>query len=73
MSPHVSDNSYRKLTHAPPRLYYKIIFLALSLDAVMADTVQASKPEVEAAQDDENGVDDENDDDDDGFSDAAEV
>lgn len=39
----------------------------------MADTVQASKPEVEAAQDDENGVDDENDDDDDGFSDAAEV
>lgn len=69
----MSDNSYRKLTHAPPRLYYKTTYFTLNFDAVMADTVQASKPEVEAAQDDENGVDDENDDDNDDFSDAAEV
>lgn len=66
--PYVSDNSYRKLTHAPPRLYYRSTLFTLSLNTVMADTVQASKPEEEEQEDeqeDESG--------DDGSSDGAEV
>lgn len=67
----MSDNLFRELTH-PPRTYYRTRLFTLNLEAVMADTVQASKSE-EEEQEEGSGDDDENDEDDDNFGEEAEM
>lgn len=68
----MSDKLYRELSHAPPRTYHNTRLFSLNLEAVMADTVQASKPE-EEEQEEGSGDDDENDEDDDSPGEEAEM
>lgn len=67
----MSDNLFRELRHPPPT-YYSTRLFTLNLEAVMADTVQASKSE-EEEQEEGSGDDDENDEDDDNFGEEAEM